>query len=89
MITAKVPINLILNITCLFISLVGVGLVCCNPACISASRSGNTSLAAPRNNQQPPVLDDTHHAMLSANQIFDTSQRNTLQWFLKTGIPDS
>jgi hypothetical protein len=37
MITAKVPINLILNITCLFISLVGVGLVCCNPACISAS----------------------------------------------------
>lgn len=54
-----------------------------------ATRSGNTSLAAPRNNQQPPVLDDTHHAMLSPNQIFNTSQRNTLQWFLQTGIPDS
>ena len=50
-----------------------------------ATRSGNTSLAAPRNNQQPPMLDYTHHSMLSANQIFDTSQRNTLQWFLKIG----
>jgi hypothetical protein len=37
MITVKVPINLFLNIPCLFMCLDGVGLVCCNPACISAS----------------------------------------------------
>jgi hypothetical protein len=36
------------------------------------TRSGNTSLPAPQNNQQLPVLDDTHHAVLSADQVFNT-----------------
>jgi hypothetical protein len=37
-----------------------------------ATRSGNTSLPAPQNNQQLPVLDDTHHVVLSADQVFNT-----------------
>lgn len=52
-----------------------------------ATRSGNKSLAALQNSQQLPVLDDTPcHAYWKSSLQYP--QKNTLQWFRRTGISD-